>query len=264
MIRALIVDDEPLAREGLRILLAEEPDVTIVAEAGDGDAAVDAIRRQRPDVVLLDIRMPGWDGFEVLERTASEHLPLVVFVTAHDEHALRAFEVHALDYLLKPVAADRLREAIRRVRAALACEVDPGADGARARLAAALDARAGASGAAAPSPLSRFVVRDRGRFYLVRADSVEWIRSADNYVELHTPSGVHLVRGTIADLASRLDRTRFARIHRSTIVQLDRIREIVPDAHGDFDVVLQDGTTLRMSRSFQAAIFASNPRRRRE
>jgi len=248
VIRTLIVDDEPLARDGLRVRLLRESDVEIVGEAGDGPGAITAIRSLHPDLVFLDVQMPGMNGFEILEQVAGEHLPIVVFVTAHDEHALRAFDVHALDYLLKPVADDRFLESLRRARAALTAETL--ATGARERLAGALDAKAGTPGAG-PGPIRRFVVKERGRYLLVPAEEVHWIGAAGNYAEIHARGGAHLVRATIADLAARLDPARFARIHRSTIVQIDQIREIIPEWHGDFDVVLEDGTTLKMSRGFR-------------
>lgn len=249
MIRTLIVDDEPLARDGLRVRLQRESDVEIIGEAGDGPGAVEAIRSLHPDLVFLDIQMPGMGGFEILEQVAAEHLPIVVFVTAHDEHALRAFDVHALDYLLKPVADDRFLESLRRARAALDAETP--AAGMRERLAGALDAQAAAATAASPAVIRRFVVKERGRYLLVPAEEVSWIGAAGNYAEIHARGGAYLVRATIADLAARLDPARFARIHRSTIVQIDRIREIIPEWHGDFDVVMEDGTTLRMSRGFR-------------
>jgi len=249
VIRTLIVDDEPLARDGLRVRLQRESDVEIIGEAGDGPGAVEAIRSLHPDLVFLDIQMPGMGGFEILEQVAAEHLPIVVFVTAHDEHALRAFDVHALDYLLKPVADDRFLESLRRARAALDAETP--AAGMRERLAGALDAQAAAATAASPAVIRRFVVKERGRYLLVPAEEVSWIGAAGNYAEIHARGGAYLVRATIADLAARLDPARFARIHRSTIVQIDRIREIIPEWHGDFDVVMEDGTTLRMSRGFR-------------
>jgi two-component system LytT family response regulator len=249
VIRTLIVDDEPLARDGLRVRLQRESDVEIIGEAGDGPGAVEAIRSLHPDLVFLDVQMPGMDGFEILEQVAAEHLPIVVFVTAHDEHALRAFDVHALDYLLKPVADDRFLESLRRARAALDAETP--AAGVRERLAGALDAQAAAATATRPAVIRRFVVKERGRYLLVPAEEVSWIGAAGNYAEIHARGGAYLVRATIADLAARLDPARFARIHRSTIVQIDRIREIIPEWHGDFDVVMEDGTTLRMSRGFR-------------
>jgi two-component system LytT family response regulator len=249
VIRTLIVDDEPLARDGLRVRLQRESDVEIIGEAGDGPGAVEAIRSLHPDLVFLDIQMPGMGGFEILEQVAAEHLPIVVFVTAHDEHALRAFDVHALDYLLKPVADDRFLESLRRARAALDAETP--AAGMRERLAGALDAQAAAATAASPAVIRRFVVKERGRYLLVPAEEVSWIGAAGNYAEIHARGAAYLVRATIADLAARLDPARFARIHRSTIVQIDRIREIIPEWHGDFDVVMEDGTTLRMSRGFR-------------
>jgi two-component system, LytTR family, response regulator len=259
VIRALVVDDEPLARTGLRTWLAQEPDVTVVGEAGDGPAAIEAIQTLTPDLVFLDIRMPGMDGFEVIDRVATTHLPLVVFVTAHDEHAIQAFDVQALDYLLKPVSAARFAEAMRRARAALEREEGVAA---RAQLARVLDQReSGGDPGAGPTPvLHRFVVKDRGRYRLVRTEEVEWIEAAGNYAEIHTRGGVHLVRVTIAALESRLDRERFARIHRSTIVRIDRIREIVPEWHGDCQVILDSGATIKMSRSYRDRLLPTEKR----
>lgn len=269
--RVAIVDDEPLARDGLRLWLATEPDVEIVGEACDGHEAVRTISETRPDLVFLDVQMPGLGGFQVLDAVASEHLPLVVFVTAYDAHALRAFEVHALDYLLKPIAETRFREALRRARAALvgADEAD-----ARDRLAGALDAlapartdgparSAPATHAAPPTPatlpiadpaaapIRRLAVRDGDRYVILRAEEVDWIGSAANYAELHARGATFLLRISLASLEARLDPNAFARIHRSTIVNVDRIKEIVPEWHGDFDVVLRDGTRLRLSRTFR-------------
>ena len=270
MIRTLIVDDEPLARTGLRVWLANEPDVTVVGEAGDGQSAIEAIRDLTPDLLFLDIQMPGMDGFEVIDLAAVDHLPLVVFVTAHDQHAIHAFEVHALDYLLKPVSEARFAAAMRRARAALDPQAVTAGAAIRARLASVLDWRDAGRGDSAPPVdgtssrptafLQRFVVKDRGRFLLVRAEEVEWIEAAGNYVQIHTRGAAYLVRATIAQLTARLDPNRFARIHRSTIVQIDGIREIVPEWHGDFQLILASGTTVRMSRGFRARLLPGGKR----
>jgi two-component system LytT family response regulator len=234
-IRALIVDDEPLARDGLRLLLGAMPDVAVVGEAGDGVAAVRAIGALRPDVVLLDVQMPGLNGFDVVERAAPDHLPLIVFVTAYDEYALRAFQVHAFDYLLKPVNRARLADAMARVHADLAR-----GGSARERVMDVVDdvrlARAGQP-PDRPRHATRFAVRDRDRFVLVR--------TADGF----------LLRMTLSEMERRLDPAVFTRIHRSTIVNTSRVKEIRPDAHGDYDVVLTDGRTLRMSRSFRERLL---------
>ncbi|NOT33732.1 MAG: response regulator transcription factor [Candidatus Eisenbacteria bacterium] len=248
MIRTLIVDDEPLARQGLRHLLGAERDIEIVGESVDGGEAEEAIRAQLPDLVLLDIQMPDFDGFEVVRRVAGEHLPAVVFVTAHDEFALRAFEIHALDYLLKPVAPGRLRDAIERVRRELSLDERPGSQ-ALARMIG------GPSNDATSAPLRRIVVKERDRFLLVRDDEVAWIEAAGNYVELHARGQCFLLRSTLTDLARQLDPERFARIHRSTMVAIDCVREIIPDGRGDFVVRLDQGVELRMSRGFREQLL---------
>jgi two-component system LytT family response regulator len=272
VIATLIVDDEPLARETVRLRLEREGDVRIVGEARDGPEAVETIRRLAPDLVVLDIQMPGLDGFEVLDRVRPHHLPTVIFVTAYDRFAIRAFEVHALDYLLKPFTAERLRQALEHVRRELARD---SATAMREQMAALLDARAAtapssASGTAlAATPVSaplaappadgdyalRLTVRDGERFVVVRTDDVDWFEAAANYVRVHSGGKVFTVRGTMGALESRLDPRRFARVHRSTIVNIDRVREIRPEWHGDFDVVLTDGTTLRLSRSYRHTLL---------
>ena len=241
MIRTLIVDDEPLAREGLRLRLAREPDVQVVGEAGSGDAAVALALEHLPDLLFLDVQMPGGDGFATLARLGEAHLPLVVFVTAFDAHAVRAFEAHALDYLLKPVQDARLSEAIRRARVELSCEGGPGA---RDRIAALLEPEG--------ETLTRFVVRDRGRCRLVPAADVRWIATAANYLELHTGNGTCLVRMTLAEAARRLP--GFARIHRTTLVRADLVRSIEPNGQGDFRVRLDDGHELTLSRRYRGAL----------
>jgi two-component system LytT family response regulator len=251
VIRTLIVDDEPPAREGLRTRLALSPDVEIVGESADGLAAVEAITRLLPDLVLLDIQMPGIDGFEVLARAAKTHLPFVVFVTAFDRYAIRAFDVHAIDYLLKPVTGARLEQALDRIRHELARDEEAE----RAKLAALLDARErDPAGAATPSHASRWAVKQRDRYLRLRSEEVDWIEAAANYVRFHARGGAFLMRGTLAGLERSLDPAHFVRIHRSTIVNLDRVREIRPEWHGDFEVVLTTGRTLRMSRNYRALL----------
>lgn len=249
MIRALIVDDEPLGRRGVRTRLEAMPDVEIVGEASDGPEAVEQILELKPDLVFLDIQMPEMDGFEVLAQVADRHLPCVVFVTAFDQFALRAFEVHALDYLLKPWSLERFEEAMRRVRVELA-----GSDaGSRAGVAEMLDA---------PRPelaaerITRFVVRDRERFVMLPALEVDWIKAAENYVELHVGEVTHLVRHTMKDLVRRLDPHHFARIHRSLIVRIDAIRDMRAGDSGDYEVTLRSGESLPMSRTYRKALLA--------
>lgn len=235
--RVVVVDDEPHAREKLRRYLADDPRVEWVGEAGDGMAAVALVEEVEPDLVLLDVQMPEMDGFDVLAALEGDRLPAVVFVTAHDEHAVRAFEVQAVDYLLKPVDRTRFAEAVGRALAVGASR--------RREVRRVLEALP------APRPLERFLVRSRGRMHLVPVGDVDWIGAAGNYVELHVSGAVHLVRGTLQTLEERLSPVRFARIHRSTIVNLDRIAALHPWSHGDLQVELHDGTELRLSRRYR-------------
>ena len=261
MITALIVDDERLAREGLRIALKREADVKIVGEAADGPAAVKAIAKLAPDLVFLDIRMPGLSGFEVLQKVSQTQprLPVIIFVTAFDKYAIKAFEAHALDYLLKPVEPRRFRDAVQRSRAELAKEELLEQNHGRVveflqsheRLAFA---RPGDT-VAKPEYLERVAVRVRDRFLLVKMQEVDWIESAANYVQLHARSRAFMLRMTMGELEEKLDAQQFARIHRSTIVNVDKMVEVKPSLHGDFDVVLQDGTTLRMSRGYRDRVL---------
>ena len=261
MITTLIVDDERLAREGIRLALREEADLKIVGEAADGPSAVKAIGKLAPDLVFLDIRMPGLSGFEVLQKVSQTQtrLPVVIFVTAFDKYAIKAFEAHALDYLLKPVDPKRFRDAVQRTRTELAKEELLEQSHARVleflssheRLAAT---RAG-DVATKPEYLERVAVRVQDRFVLVKMQEVDWIESAANYVQLHTRSRAFMLRMTMGELEEKLDAHQFARIHRSTIVNVDRLVEVKPSLHGDFDVVLEDGTTLRMSRGYRDRVL---------
>jgi two-component system, LytTR family, response regulator len=241
MIRTLIVDDEPVARRRIKRLLLSEPDVEITAECGDGHAAVGTIRALQPDLVFLDVQMPEADGFAVL-RAVGEAMPAVVFVTAFDEYALAAFEVHALDYLLKPFSRKRFSVTVARAREHLARKGDPRLRGLLEEL------------KTPPRYLTRFVVRTNGRVRLIEGAHVDWIEAADNYALLHAGTETHAVRDTMNRLADALDPERFARIHRSTIVQIDRIRELLPAFHGDFIAVLRDGTRLSVSRAYKAVV----------
>jgi two-component system LytT family response regulator len=242
-IRTLIVDDEPLARERLRRLLDDQPDVEVIGECQDGNEALETIRRQRPDLVFLDVQMPELDGFGLLQALGSESLPALIFVTAHDRFALRAFEVHALDYLLKPFDTERFEAALARARQWLARGRTGDLD---QRLAALLaDLRD------APKPLDRLAVKSGGRVVLVRIEEVDWIEAADNYVNLHVGTVSHLLRETMNSLEQRLPASQFLRISRSTMVQLDRIRELQPLFHGEYAVILRDGTRLTLSRSYR-------------
>jgi len=241
-IRTVVVDDEPLARQGVRELLAREPDVTVVAECGGGEDAIAAVERERPDLLLLDIQMPGADGFEVLARLGSPR-PVVVFVTAHDAFALEAFEAHAIDYLLKPVEPHRFHQAIERARAQIAHDHGAQAAGRLEALLASLPRQRRYP--------ARLTVRDGPRVTFVPVDDIDWIEAAGNYARLHVGDTRHLLRQTMTALEQLLDPDRFVRIHRSSIVNVDRIREIQPWFKGDYLVLLADGTKLSLTRKYR-------------
>jgi len=251
--RVLVVDDEPLARRALTGRLAGEPDVELAGEAPDGQAAVAAIRAHSLDLVFLDVRMPGMDGFEVLERLGADALPEVVFVTAFDAHAVRAFEVQALDYLLKPYSEDRFRACLERARQAL--RDARGSQRPRIRTLLTLLAGGGGDHPAPDGCADRFAVREHGRIVFVAADAIEAVESAGNYVVLAAPPHRHLLRTSLTEIAAQLDPDRFARIHRGTIVRLDRVRSLAPEAHGDCEVRMASGARYRLSRSFRARLL---------
>lgn len=246
-IRALIVDDEPLAREGLRRLLDEDQEIECVAECGDGPAAVQAVREKLPDLLFLDVQMPEMDGFEVLRSLDEAILPMVIFVTAFEEHAIHAFEVHALDYLLKPLDTQRFREAVARAKAELQHR------GRKAVISSIL----GMLGALRPAHpgTDRIMLKSSGRITFLRVEEIEWVEAQGDYVCLHTPGKKHLLREKIGVLEEQLSPDQFMRIHRSTIVNVNRIKEMQPLYHGDYAVLLQDGTRLTLSRSFRDRVF---------
>jgi two-component system, LytTR family, response regulator len=238
-VRTVLVDDEAVARRRMRRLLASEQDVAIVEECGNGAEAVTVIRREAPDLVLLDVQMPELNGFEVIERLG-DHLPCVIFVTAFDRYAMRAFDVHAIDYLLKPFPASRFQLALARARERIRMRQT---DAGLVSLIASLKQRS--------SYLSRVSVKVGGRIVLVDLRTVDWIEAADNYLRLHCGSREYVLRETMAALERQLDPDCFVRIHRSMIVRIDRIREFHPATHGDMDVILRDGTRLTLSRTWR-------------
>jgi len=244
-ISVVIVDDEPPARTRLKRLLADHADITIAAECADGASAVHTIETTAPDLVLLDIQMPELDGFDVLQSLDMPRLPEIIFVSAFDQYALRAFQVHALDYVLKPVEADRLSEALNHARVRLRDRRSAGDAGLEGLLRELTKDR---------PYLTRVPVRSENRVRVVDLADVDWVGAADNYVALHSGSREYLVRDTIARFGARLDPQHFVRIHRSTIVRFDRINELVPDGHGDFEVRLKNGAVLTMSRTFRPRI----------
>lgn len=242
-IRALVVDDEPLARDRVLSLLQQEDDVEVIGECHDGTQAVAAIHNQAPDLVFLDVQMPGHNGFEVIEAVGAERMPTVVFVTAYDEYALRAFEVHALDYLLKPFGRERFRETMQHARASI--DRRRSSDLGRRLLALVNDVKP------EPSKLERLVVKSGGRVFFLRTDQIDWIEAAGNYVRLHLGEESHLFRETMTRMEARLDARQFVRIHRSRIVNTDRVKELQPWFNGEYVVVLQSGTRLTLSRGYR-------------
>ena len=245
-VRVLIVDDERPARLKIRRHLKNRPEVGSIEEAHDGLAAVETIRRDPPDLVFLDIQMPGLNGFEVIEAVGVDTMPKVVFVTAFDDHAIAAFDVEALDYLLKPYSDERFDKAFTR---ALECL---GSDETTDRTALS---RLQAGERFGGDRLRRIVVGDRDRLELVSIAKVTHLTAAGNYVEVHAEGVRHLVRATLADMERRLDADRFTRIHRSTIVNLDHVKVLQADLGGDYEVILRDGTVLRLSRRYKDRIF---------
>ena len=244
-LRALIVDDEPLARQRIRQLLQKSVDVEVVGECANGVEAVQAIEDLGPDLVFLDIQMPELDGFGVIEAVGADRMPATLFITAYDQHALRAFEVHALDYLLKPFDAARFHAALARARRWCARGTG-GAQEARPDLEALM------AGLRKERPwLDRVLVKQGDRHLLVRVAAVQWIEAEDNYVRLHVEGTSHLLRQTMAGLLERLDPRLFRRIHRSAIVNLDFIREFQPWTSGDQLVIMRDGTRLTLSRTYR-------------
>jgi two-component system LytT family response regulator len=251
-LRVVIVDDEELARRGVRSRLERSDDVRVVAECGTGKEAIGAIRRTTPDLVFLDVQMPGMNGFEVIAAVGLEPLPQVIFVTAHDKYAIRAFEVHALDYLLKPIDDERFDAALAHARGALARERQ--SDLAQ-RVASLLRGVGDASeGARGKGYAERFVVRSGGRVIFVPALDIDWVEAAGDYVRLHAGKKSWLLRETMASIESRLDAGSFARIHRSAIVNVERIAEMRSYDNGEYLVLLRDGTQLKLSRSHRAAL----------
>jgi two-component system LytT family response regulator len=242
-IRALIVDDEPLGRERIRTLLADDLDIEVVGESADGRKAVSSIAKLKPDLLFLDVQMPEMDGFEVLESIACAEMPVVIFVTAYDKYAVKAFQVHALDYLLKSFDRDRFAEAVRRAKTEIAKGREHRLDERLTSLLEDLQERR-------PRP-ERLVVRAGGRILFLRVEEIDWIEAADNYVSLHVGRDSHLLRGTMASIEERLDPRKFLRIHRSTIVNLDRVAELSPLFHGDYEVRLRDGAKLTLSRGYR-------------
>lgn len=244
LLRVLIVDDEPLARRHLRTILNSDPDVTIVGEAANGRDAIDLIAKLNPDIVLLDVQMPEVDGFSVVAQLDAEHIPVIVFVTAHDSYALKAFDVHAVDYVLKPVARDRLLQAVAHAKAQLTSGDNTSRVGDISQLVEEMKGWRTAD---------RLAIRVDGKHVILPTESIDWIEAVDDYVRIHLGKTSHLVRGTLASFQSRLP-AAFMRIHRSAIVNTTQIKEVFPNEQGDYRITLLDGTRLPSGRSYRSAV----------
>ncbi|HWS90009.1 MAG TPA: LytTR family DNA-binding domain-containing protein [Pyrinomonadaceae bacterium] len=258
---ALVVDDETLAREALLVMLGGDPEIEVIAECRNGTEAVTVIREQSPDVVFLDIQMPGMDGFQVVEEVGAMRMPVTIFVTAYDKHALRAFEAHALDYLLKPFDYDRFNAALRRAKSFVR-QQKLGELG--ESLFAALEDLKSKTGespsdannrrperAAHQEPLDRVVIKSGGRIYFLKTEDIDWVEGAGDYLTLHSGSQTHLIRETMGNLHAKLDPQKFLRIHRSTIVNIERIKDIRPLYKGEYVITLTSGIGLKASRGYR-------------
>ena len=249
MIRTLIIDDVALARARLKRCLAVDPDIAIVGESDNGEKAVADVRALAPDLIFLDVQMPALDGFGVLEALKDERAPAVIFVTAYNEYAIQAFEVNALDYLLKPVDCDRLSKAVERAKSRLAQSLRD--DDLDVRVRAVLeDIKTGSK------YLKRLTIKLTGRTIQLPTDEIDWIETHGNYLKVYAGRESHLIRGTMQSLEPRLNPEKFVRVHRSAIVNVEKIKEIYPRSNGDQDLVLQNGRQLMLSRNYRDRFFA--------
>jgi two-component system LytT family response regulator len=242
-VRTLIADDELLARERLRQLLANRPEIELIGECADGRQAIDEIRKKTPELIFLDIQMPELDGFAVLDAINLELMPVIVFVTAHDKFALRAFDVHAVDYLLKPFDRERFESALRRALEQVRHRGDP------TRTQAQTDVLAGMPSPA--KPVDRLAIKSAGRITILKTADIAWIEAAHNYVEIHEDKRSHLLRETMGGIEQKLRPEKFVRISRSVIVNVDRVKELQPTFYGEYKVTLLNGTVLTLSRRYR-------------
>lgn len=242
-IKTLIVDDEPLARERIKRFLRDETDIETIGECSNGAQAVSVIKREKPDLVFLDIQMPEKTGFEVIKSLDAKSVPTIIFVTAYDQYALKAFDVHALDYLLKPFNRDRLHRAVAHAREHIENKRRGNFDERLVSLIADLKAE--------KKFLERLVVKSVGRVFFLRTDEIDWIEAAGNYLKLHAGSESHLIRETMNGIESKLNPDKFLRIHRSTVVNIDSIKELHPMFSGDYAVILRNGTEITLSRNYR-------------
>lgn len=242
-IRTLIVDDEPLARDRVKRLLRDETDIAIIGECGNGAEAIKFIKAEKPDLVFLDIQMPEKNGFEVVKALDAKALPTVIFVTAYDQYALQAFDASALDYLLKPFNRERLHRAVTRAREIIEGKNRGNLDERLASLIADLKTE--------KKYLERLVVKSVGRVFFLKIDEIDWIEAAGNYLKLHVGRESHLIRETMNAIEAKLNPDKFLRIHRSTVVNIDRIKELHPMFSGDYAVILRNGAELTLSRNYR-------------
>jgi len=265
-IRALIVDDESLAREVLLVMLNDDPEIEVIAECRNGKEAVTAIREQSPDVVFLDIQMPELDGFQVVEEVGAMQMPVTIFVTAYDKHALRAFEAHALDYLLKPFDHDRFNTALQRAKTFVRQQKLGEISESLFAMLQDMKLKTGESLSETntektdktthKAPIDRVVIRSSGRIYFLKIEEIDWVEGAGDNLSLHSGSQTHLIRETMGNFHAKLDSQKFLRIHRSTIVNIERIKDIRPLVKGDYVITLTSGARLKASRGYRRELQA--------
>lgn len=249
--KILIVDDEPLAREKIRNLLKKKSEFEVIGECGNGKEAVRTIQKQKPDLVFLDVQMPEMDGFGVLEALGADKIPMVVFVTAYDRYALQAFEVYALDYLLKPFDRERFEKALQRAQQSFDHEKDWDLKSGILSLLDELSRNRKGEAVSQPKFLERLAIKSNGRIFFLKTPEIDWIESEGNYVRIHAGKESYLMREALTVLESQLSPKRFLRIHRCSIVNLDRIQELQPWFHGEYRVILRNGVQLTLSRSYR-------------
>jgi two-component system LytT family response regulator len=254
-IRTLVVDDEPLARDGIVTMLAHDPEIELVGSCGDGHSALNAIRAHQPDLLFLDIQMPKRDGFEVLAELKRDERPTVIFITAYDKYAIQAFELNAIDYLLKPFRDGRFFSALARAKKEIRQNRAAGLDEKIEQLLRQMEelrkaapAAAAMPGAANPDPADRVVLKTGSDIHFIRATDIVWVESQADFIKVHTTGAAQLVRETLQSLEERLDPAKFLRIHRSSLVNLDHVRKVTPALYGDYTVLMSDDTKLRLSR----------------
>jgi two-component system LytT family response regulator len=264
-IRAIIVDDESLAREALRLMLKDDPEMELIAECRNGREAVQAIRQQSPDLVFIDIQMPETDGFQVIEEIGVKNMPVTIFVTAYDKHALRAFAAHALDYLLKPFDHDRFDSALQRAKTLIRQRELGVMNENLFALLNDVKSLAGASSETSSNktrdvdhkePISRVVIKSGGRIYFLKVEEIDWVEGAGDYLSLHSGSQTHLIRETMGSFHAKLDPKKFLRIHRSTIVNVERVKDIRPLFKGEYIITLTGGKRLKSSRGYRHELQA--------